>query len=558
MSKNKKTFFSSALFIVILLIFSFSLLLAPQTAYGQEAHDWNSWEIIPSECLGDAADCNLNSFVNLFVNLSYILLKILPYVAMLMMIMVGFNFISAGGNPEKIQSSKKMLYSVFLGIIIIIALAWCYSYFIVYALTCNPDKEESCTGKIFQGYPSVWEKEWWGGGEPMQYPIGSGCCVVNGVGCKEMTREACQDVKNLFPSSDPQFMGDNQFCDQYISTCKNYTIPGCCISLAVGGSCGYPGSNGCLDYNDTQYTSTPCQNLGTCLEILGEPPEESETGCCITSNSCDMSSYQSCSGGFQVGTNCGNIEECNTGCCIGQTSCENNKINCDGIWKTTDCSVHTLDCATGCCETISNCTNDTTRGYCESLDDENFTEGAPCLTGCIGGCCQGNCTDNKIDGNCPWTEATLRYVDNDCNSVGACTNGCCRFNNTTQCTNDVSQGDCDGQFWAGFTCDAIDICDLGCCYDPSGNYNCYQSVASAYCSFDVIGGIFDVTADCSGLNECDTGPGCCVIDGGSPNYNCQNLTSTQTRAYCENVLGGLFNQGVTCENDPPYSGICFP
>jgi hypothetical protein len=559
MSQNKKIFSSSVLFYAILFIFSFSLLFAPQIVHGQEAHDWSSWEIIPSECLTKDGDCNLNSFVNLFVNLSYIMLKVTPYLAMLMMIIGGFSLIVAGGKQERVQTGKRVITSVLLGTVIIIGLAWVLSFFVVSALTGDTDQE---SGKIFKGYSAIWEKEWWGGGESMVYPINSGCCVVNGVGCKEMTKEECQNIKNLFPSADPQFMGENQFCDQYTSSCKNYTIPGCCVSLAVDGPCGYPGANGCLDYNNTQYATTSCQNLGICLgKILGEPPDESKTGCCISDDSCFMTSYQNCYASFQLGTNCNSIEECTnaSGCCIYETGCHANKINCGGIWSTSDCGALSSECATGCCEIPDNCTNDTTRGWCGTFDNEIFSEGVPCLAGCIGGCCQGNCTDNKINWNCPFTDPSLEYVDNDCSTVGACTNGCCRFNNATLCTDDVTQGDCDGHFWAGFACGGIGDCNLGCCYNPNDNHTCYQNVASGYCVLDVIGGIFNGTADCSGLNECDTGPGCCVIGGGGPpDYNCQNLTSTQTRAYCENILGGLLNRGVACEDDPPYSGICFP
>ena len=127
------------------LFFILGLLLVLTVGYTKPvfAYEYynNGFEIIPKECLESQVatqqekPCNLNSFVQLFVNLAAVGLKVLPYLAMLMIIGSGFYFVLSGGSAQRIQQGKKAFSSVIIGVLIIIVLAWGMSAMIVYLLT---------------------------------------------------------------------------------------------------------------------------------------------------------------------------------------------------------------------------------------------------------------------------------------------------------------------------------------------------------------------------------------------------------------------------------------
>lgn len=228
------------------------------------------WKIMP-DCF-TCGSCDLYDFVQLFVNLANVGLKVLPYLAMFMMIWAGFNLIMAGGNPQKIQEGKKMITSVILGVIIIVILAWAWSYFIVYALTCDPAHKETCQAKLFPG-GGIWEREWWGGGEAtVEHQPGTGCCIVNGFGCIDTDQTTCTSLGG--PDIQTTYEGDYQYCHNFSATCQSYQV-GCCVPTDPNSNaCTSPGTNGCLpaspnddpSWRERRHNQTPCDNLGQCQE----------------------------------------------------------------------------------------------------------------------------------------------------------------------------------------------------------------------------------------------------------------------------------------------------
>ena len=111
--------------------------------------------------------CQLNDFIQLFINLAKWGWWILPSLALLFMTIGGFLFINAGGNPNQIEQGKKILTSVILGVVIVLILAWILTSLIIFFFTGDR------SGAIF-GNP------WWGsgdGGTP-----GTGCCITK-LGC---------------------------------------------------------------------------------------------------------------------------------------------------------------------------------------------------------------------------------------------------------------------------------------------------------------------------------------------------------------------------------------
>ncbi|MDP2685174.1 MAG: hypothetical protein Q8P20_09145 [bacterium] len=142
------------------------------------------WEIIPKECIdpnttdskGILIRCDANSFVQMFVNFSTIMLKLSPPIIILVFMYGGFKFMSAKGKQETIQTGKKILGSAALGMAIITFLGWTLTFFIVQALT-GVD-----TGKLFNNSVNVTSRDWWNPSavtdDSNDNNLGLQCCVV--------------------------------------------------------------------------------------------------------------------------------------------------------------------------------------------------------------------------------------------------------------------------------------------------------------------------------------------------------------------------------------------
>ncbi len=268
----------SLFFISIVALTLFSSMAMPLVAHAQEYEYQENWVIIPPECRGSNSEkqCDLNSFVQLFVNLAIVGMKVLPYLSMIMMIWAGFNLIQSGGNPEKIQGGKKMISSIVIGVLIVTILAWTWSYFIVFLLTGNQ--------KLFPNTP--FSRDWWGGGTIEDRPPSVGCCVVTdalstaGVGCVENLKTECIGLPVAIKTEynvDIQtfFQGEQQYCDD-VTQCQNYQ-QGCCVPRdATDKTCYYPatgsyesgeGGTGCLQWPKTLNNPNNCNTLTRCETI---------------------------------------------------------------------------------------------------------------------------------------------------------------------------------------------------------------------------------------------------------------------------------------------------
>ncbi len=276
------------LFSIIMLILFISIAsLLPATAHAQTTDYPEGWEIIPKECLSkeyrdqEGLECGLNSFLKLFVNMSNVALKVLPYLTMIMVIWAGFNLIMAGGNPEKIQSGKKMLTSVFLGILIMLVLAWAWSYFIVYLLTCDPKSETECQAKLFGNYGGIWEKEWWGGDIGSEQEPDVGCCTLidtNGdfLACTEVTKEHCDELGNQAGVDQHNF--ELQNCLPGLKKVCEPLQGGCCVEEVTppNSSACYPAdtaenSMGCVNYPNTTHNPNDCNEIADCMTNIPSP-----------------------------------------------------------------------------------------------------------------------------------------------------------------------------------------------------------------------------------------------------------------------------------------------
>ncbi|MDD5039552.1 MAG: pilin [Patescibacteria group bacterium] len=526
----------------------------PSAANAAQATYPEGFKIIP-DCALDKGNCDLDDFVQLFVNLAGVALRILPYLAMIMMIWAGFNLIMAGGNPQKIQEGKKMISSIVVGMIIVIVLAWCFAHFVVFILTGSFN--------IFPGYGNPLEREWWGGGTTGQVDPEKGCCVIKEGGCVEETREQCECRQNplvyICPDGTPgleqetNFMGEGEYCYSFEAACTKFKY-GCCIpkvpNAADPGSdtCYVPDDDGCLKFPGTTHNSNICAALtDICDPSLIQGTQDispDATGCCVKDSSCAETTFTGCTGTFNYGVSCNNIEECKQGCCVAPDGCISGKIDCAYFWNASKCTeppnIGGADnCRVGCCITnnsteFNQCENNQTALNCSLEGDSQFFSATDCSTisVCANGCCLQSCTSGSIDGSCG--AYTTYRKSTTCAASPDCVFGCCLKSGATRCVGNVLQGNCVApDTWIGAgACDPA-VCATGCCELTAENYRCVDETSTYWCLAQP-GHIFYLGDACSEVNNCTAG-GYCIYGG-----TCYPWGSPHTQAECVTGHGGVF------------------
>ncbi|PIS42407.1 MAG: hypothetical protein COT24_03725 [Candidatus Kerfeldbacteria bacterium CG08_land_8_20_14_0_20_40_16] len=102
----------------------------------------------PCTCSGN---CVLDDFLALAAKLAQYGLGLLSIITLAFVILGGFSFLTAMGNPEKIGSAKKLLGGTFRGMAIVL-LAWVIVNTIIYVFTGNS------SGLLFGGTGHPWWK----------------------------------------------------------------------------------------------------------------------------------------------------------------------------------------------------------------------------------------------------------------------------------------------------------------------------------------------------------------------------------------------------------------
>ncbi len=241
---------------------------------GNYCHYATGWEIIPNECLdpnGSNKPCDINSFVQLFINLANIMLKLITPLVMVIIIYAGYQFITARGKQEQIQTGKKVLSGVFIGMTIIVFGGWIISYFVVQTLVGGFGEDKSTTLFNSDEYINVWKAEWWNPGEASSNQNGqqgaSGSCYVPNVGCKDNTKNECDLITTSFGAGD---WTQGQACDNitaWLNFKDNHTIGiSCCTTgtLPLYDSCDLMNDNYCLDFPGSVGNTNQCGILGGC------------------------------------------------------------------------------------------------------------------------------------------------------------------------------------------------------------------------------------------------------------------------------------------------------
>jgi len=157
---TKKTIF---IFISCLTIF---LLLSQAAAAAVHIPRISEVELIPPECReGKGESCNLDSFLQMFVNFSQILLATLTIFTFLIFVWNGIGLITSMGNPERIQGAKSAILGAVFGMVIVLS-SWALVNTVV-CLLAGPSCE-------------IFGESWWGVGYSdckEQEPYASGDCL---------------------------------------------------------------------------------------------------------------------------------------------------------------------------------------------------------------------------------------------------------------------------------------------------------------------------------------------------------------------------------------------
>lgn len=441
-----------------------------------------SFKILP-DCATGAGNCQLKDFVQLFVNLAQWGLIILPYLSLIFVIWAGFNLIVAGGNPEKIQSGKKMLTSVLIGVLIILILAWAWSSFIIYAMT---------------GETKIFGQPWWGG-TSYRNPD-AGCCVLltaggDHIGCQDnLTENECKELSGSIPGSNYNFPDVKLPCSEMVDPCQvnidEITGVACCVPNNPADpnvQCHHADyETGCINFPNTHYDPDACVMIRACQELGGIG-----SGCCITENSCIWSDDGTCNGDlrpfvFAELETCFDVGICLAGTCVQDSGqCDSGKCTTDEGWwdiRPFDEMQNTEWCQAGdgCCVTNNNCIGES-EANCINRGGNWFNQNCSAITDCTAGCCvdESGCSGGRIDCDGTW------YNVGVCAVLPACNQGCCQETDGT--CYDVEFGylcDSPSTFYELQDCDTISSCNSCCFYSD----HCQNNITELDCMVGFPGG----------------------------------------------------------------------
>jgi hypothetical protein len=119
MKKKLLSFFS--------LFLLFSLVITPAVS-AQDLGESLMEEFQGSAGIGDASIAEVTGSIVKTV------LSVLGLVALIIFIVAGFQWMTSGGNEEKIQAAQKLMEAAVIGLVIVI-IAWAATFFVVQSLT---------------------------------------------------------------------------------------------------------------------------------------------------------------------------------------------------------------------------------------------------------------------------------------------------------------------------------------------------------------------------------------------------------------------------------------
>ena len=114
--------------------FAFNLLLAPAMAFVSPAHAQNNnlnlWGNYSANEFQNETGLGQRDPRAIVASVIRVILGFLGIVAVVIILLGGFKWMTAGGNEEKVESAKKTLYAAIIGLVIILA-GWGISVYVI-------------------------------------------------------------------------------------------------------------------------------------------------------------------------------------------------------------------------------------------------------------------------------------------------------------------------------------------------------------------------------------------------------------------------------------------
>lgn len=125
---NKKLLKKSVSFLVLTIMLVAPIMAMPGLALAQSVEDYDQGDVV--------SDINVNQGSDLLGVVTRIInwvLGILGLVAVIIIIIAGFEWMTAGGDPDKVTNARKRMQQALIGLAIILA-AWLIVSFVLNTL----------------------------------------------------------------------------------------------------------------------------------------------------------------------------------------------------------------------------------------------------------------------------------------------------------------------------------------------------------------------------------------------------------------------------------------
>jgi len=266
----------------------------------QNLENVNDTLIIPAE-----KRCNLNTLVQLFVNLFDWGLAILSIVSIVFFIIGGAYLLISAGNEQRVQTGKSILVNTSLGIGIALS-SWLIINTVIGLLVGNG---------TFANV-QVFGKNWWG--------VNSCTNEFNQICQQYNLSYGCGDISSFYVSELQRKLRD--------AGCLNVSPNGCFGDDTVAAVNTFNEANGISLKDAANKETWDALNSGKiCSQGQQAAQIASGTGCCVT----------------QCGTGMANTLEQN-----GANGCKD--IYANAVWYNGACSADALSASIGCCEQLDN------------------------------------------------------------------------------------------------------------------------------------------------------------------------------------------------------------
>lgn len=119
------------LFAGLLVAGIMALFVLPLAVNTVSAQDETIWDELQGNMAAEGADASLADIISGIIR---VIMGVLGVIVVLIILWGGFIWMTAGGEPDKVDKAKKMIYSGIIGLIVILA-AYAIASFVMSSLT---------------------------------------------------------------------------------------------------------------------------------------------------------------------------------------------------------------------------------------------------------------------------------------------------------------------------------------------------------------------------------------------------------------------------------------